>query len=44
MQTGEMPITYADTNTLEYGFGYKSSTDLRTGLRKFAECYAVFYK
>ena len=44
MQPGDVPVTYADTNALERDFGYKPSTSLRTGLRNFAEWYAVFYK
>lgn len=44
MQPGDVPVTYADTSTLERDFGYKPSTGLREGLRKFAEWYAEFYK
>lgn len=44
MQPGDVPVTYADTSALERDFGYKPSTDLRTGLRNFAEWYAEFYK
>lgn len=44
MQPGDVPVTYADTCALERDFGFKPSTDLRTGLRKFAEWYAEFYK
>ena len=44
MQPGDVPITYADTTPLETDFGYKPSTDLRTGLRNFAEWYKEFYK
>ena len=44
MQPGDVPVTYADTSALERDFGYKPSTSLRTGLRKFAEWYAKFYK
>ena len=44
MQPGDVPITYADTSALERDFGYKPSTSLRTGLRRFAEWYAEFYK
>lgn len=44
MQPGDVPITYADTTPLETDFGYKPSTDLRTGLRNFAEWYKKFYK
>lgn len=43
MQPGDVPITYADTSELEKDFGFKPSTDLRTGLRKFAEWYKEFY-
>ena len=43
MQAGDVPITYADTTPLERDFGYKPSTSLRDGLRKFAEWYKEFY-
>ncbi|ELU5587651.1 GDP-mannose 4,6-dehydratase [Clostridium perfringens] len=43
MQPGDVPVTYADTRPLEKKFGFKPSTDLRTGLRKFAEWYKEFY-
>lgn len=39
MQKGDVPVTYADTSDLEKDFGYKPSTSLREGLRKFAEWY-----
>lgn len=43
MQPGDVPITYADTKPLEMDFGYRPSTTLREGLRKFAEWYKKFY-
>ena len=43
MQPGDVPVTYADTSALERDFGFKPSTDLRTGLRRFAEWYKGFY-
>ena len=43
MQPGDVPITYADTTALEADFGFKPSTSLREGLRKFAEWYKEFY-
>lgn len=43
MQPGDVPVTYADTSELERDYGFKPSTDLRTGLRKFAEWYKEFY-
>ncbi len=44
MQAGDVPITYADTSALERDFGFKPSTPLRAGLRKFAEWYHEFYQ
>ena len=44
MQPGDVPITYADTSALEEDFGFKPSTSLRTGLRRFAEWYHEFYQ
>ena len=43
MQPGDVPVAYADTAPLERDFGFKPSTDLRTGLRKFAQWYKAFY-
>lgn len=43
MQPGDVPVTYADTTPLESDFGFRPSTPLRTGLRKFAEWYKDFY-
>lgn len=43
MQPGDVPVTYADTSALERDFGFKPSTSLRKGLRKFAEWYKDFY-
>lgn len=44
MQPGDVPVTYADTTPLERDYGYKPSTNLRTGLRNFARWYKDFYK
>lgn len=43
MQPGDVPVTYADTSGLERDFGFKPSTTLRDGLRKFAQWYKDFY-
>jgi UDP-glucuronate 4-epimerase len=43
MQAGDVPITFADTTPLERDFGFKPSTTLRDGLRKFTEWYKEFY-
>lgn len=44
MQPGDVPITYADTEPLERDYGFKPSTSLREGLRKFARWYKEFYE
>lgn len=44
MQPGDVPVTYADTTPLEQDFGFKPSTSLREGLRKFSEWYKEFYR
>lgn len=44
MQAGDVPVTYADTSALEADTGFKPNTPLRTGLRRFAEWYADFYR
>ena len=43
MQPGDVPVTYADTSALERDFGFKPSTPLREGLRRFAKWYKAFY-
>lgn len=44
MQPGDVPVTYADTSALERDFGFKPSTSLRDGLRRFVEWYKEFYR
>lgn len=44
MQPGDVPVTYADTTALERDFGFKPSTPLREGLRRFARWYKEFYQ
>ena len=44
MQPGDVPVTYADTSALEHDFGFKPSTSLHEGLRRFAEWYKEFYQ
>lgn len=43
MQLGDVPVTYADVSALERDYNFKPSTDLRTGLRRFAKWYKEFY-
>lgn len=44
MQPGDVPVTFADTSALERDTGFKPSTPLREGLRRFAEWYKDFYR
>ena len=44
MQPGDVPVTYADTTPLEQDYGFKPSTSLRDGLRRFAEWYKGYYE
>ena len=43
MQPGAVAVTFADTSALERDFGYRPSTDLKSGLRAFATWYKEFY-
>ena len=43
MQSGDLPVTYADTTPLEEDFGFRPNTSLRDGLRRFAQWYARYY-
>ncbi|MBQ3603298.1 MAG: NAD-dependent epimerase [Clostridia bacterium] len=44
MQPGDVYRTFADVSELEKDFGFKPQTDIRTGLKKFAEWYKEYYK
>ncbi len=44
MQPGDVYRTYADISELERDFGFKPQTDIRTGMKKFAEWYKEYYK
>ena len=43
MQPGDVEMTYADVSALEQDLGFRPDTDLRTGLRHFAQWYANYY-
>lgn len=43
MQPGDVPITYADTSTLEADINFKPTVPLREGLKKFANWYKEYY-
>ena len=42
MQPGDVPVTYADTIPLDKDFGFRPSTLLQVGLRRFAEWYKCY--
>ena len=44
MQPGDVPVTYADSSALETDYGFRPVTDIRTGLRAFAEWYRDYYR
>ena len=44
MQAGDVPVTCADSEPLERDFGFKPTTSIRDGLRKFCKWYARYYK
>ena len=44
MQPGDVPVTYADTFALEHDFEFKPGTNVRTGVRNFAEWFKEFYQ
>jgi UDP-glucuronate 4-epimerase len=41
MQSGDVKITYADTTGLEKAVGYKPSTELKEGIRRFIEWWEI---
>lgn len=43
MQAGDVAVTYADISELEKDFHFKPDTNLRVGLRKFAEWYRNYF-
>lgn len=40
---GDVPFTHANTSLARKEFGYKPTTDLQTGLKKFVKWYLAFY-
>ncbi len=43
MQDGDVPATFADTRELEALTGFRPRTDLREGVRRFAQWYRGYY-
>ena len=44
MQPGDVPSTFADVTDLSYDTGYKPSTSVEEGVKKFIEWYKEYYK
>jgi UDP-glucuronate 4-epimerase len=44
MQDGDVPSTYADVDDLVKDVGFKPSTSIEEGIKKFVEWYAQYYK
>lgn len=43
MQPGDVYRTYADISALQNDFGFTPQTDIRTGMKKFADWYKNYY-
>ncbi len=43
MQAGDVPATWADTTALEKDTGYRPSTDIREGIKRFVEWYKSYF-
>lgn len=44
MQSGDVPITYADSSALERDYGFTPKIGIREGLRNFAKWYKEYYQ
>ena len=44
MQPGDIPASFADSSKLEAYTGFKPSTDVKDGIRKFVEWYRSYYQ
>lgn len=44
MQPGDVNLTWADSTGLERDYGYKTSTSVKEGVKKFIEWYKEYYK
>ena len=43
MQPGDVPETYASTESLKYDFNYEASTDIKQGIKQFIKWYKEYY-
>jgi UDP-glucuronate 4-epimerase len=44
IQPGDVPATYADIDDLTADFGFRPSTSIQDGIRKFVEWYREYYR
>ena len=44
MQSGDVPVTYADSKALEKDYGFIPHIGIKEGLRAFAEWYKEYYR
>jgi UDP-glucuronate 4-epimerase len=44
MQPGDVPATYADVDDLAEDVGFRPSTSIEEGIRRFVEWYREYYK
>jgi UDP-glucuronate 4-epimerase len=44
MQAGDLPDTWADVELLAQEVGYRPSTGLEVGVRRFVEWYLAYYQ
>ena len=44
LQPGDVPATYADVTEFVNDFGYKPSTSVKDGVKKFIDWYKKYYK
>ena len=44
MQPGDVPATYADVDDLARDVGFKPSTPVEEGIRRFVEWYRGYYR
>jgi len=44
MQPGDVPVTYADSSSLETDYDFRPTIGIREGLRKFAQWYREYYQ
>tara|TARA_B100000886_G_scaffold338647_1_gene301988 strand:- start:434 stop:1492 length:1059 start_codon:yes stop_codon:yes gene_type:complete len=44
MQLGDVKVTQADTTSLESWIGFKPSTDIKDGIKKFIDWYKKYYE